>query len=84
MTTQQAEERIKKIVLNVLKERCPPDSYEIGNCYLINDRIPRLYCIDYSLKEPVNNGTVKFTHEQLGDESNRQLERMALGQIESS
>ena len=83
MTEQQAEEKTKKIVEAVLKKMCPPGSYEIGNCYRINDHIPRLYCINYSLKEPVNNGTVKFTHEQLSDESNRQLERMARVQIES-
>ena len=77
------EERIKKIVEAVMKEMFPPGSYEIGISYRINDRIQRLYCIVYSLTEPVNNGTITFSHEQL-DETDSQLERMAQAQIKSS
>jgi len=78
------EERIKKIVEAVLKKMFPPGSYEIGNCYRINDHIPRFYCIDYSLTEPINNSTITFSHEQLHDQTDRQLEIIAQDQIKSS
>ena len=83
MTEQQAEEKIKKVVEAVLKKMCPQGGYDIGNCYRSGDGIPRLY-IDYSLPEPIRKGLIAFTSEQLSDRSNRELERMVQGQIESS
>ena len=84
MTEQQAEEKIKKIVEAVLKKMYPQGGYDIGNCYRSRDGVPRLFYIDYSLPEPIRKGLIAFTYEQLSDKSNRELEIMALDQIESS
>ena len=84
MTDQQAEEKIKKIVEAVLKEMYPQGGCNVGNCYRSLGGIPRLFYIDYSLPEPIKKGMIEFTYKQLSDESDKQLEKMALGQIESS
>ena len=78
------EERIKKIVEAVLMKIYPQGGYDIGNCYRSSEGIPKLYYINYSLPEPIRKGMVEFTHEHLSAKSDGELERMALGQIESS
>jgi len=83
MTEQQAEEKIKKIVLDVLKVKYPQGGYQTDNCRR-GDGIPRSYCIDYSLTNPVKEGTIEFTHDHLSDQSERDLKRMAHTQIETS
>ena len=84
MTEQQAEEKIKKIVETVLIKMYPQGGYDIGNCYRSGEGIPRLFRIDYSLPEPIRKGMIEFSYEQLRDETDRNLERNARAQIESS
>ncbi len=76
------EEKIKKIVLDVLKEMYPQGGYETGNCHR-SGGIPRSYCINYSLTEPIKEGMVELTHDHLSDLSERDLKRMARDQIET-
>ena len=78
------EERIKKIVEAVLKKMYPQGGYNIGICYRSSEGIPRLYYIDYSLPKPIRKGMIEFTYDHLSDKSDKELEEMALGQIESS
>jgi len=80
---QQAEEKIKEIVLDVLRVKYPQGGYQTDNCRR-GDGIPRSYCIDYSLTNPVKEGTIEFTHDHLSDQSERDLKRMAHTQIETS
>ncbi len=78
------EERIKKIVEAVLKKMYPQGGYNIGICYRSSEGIPRLYYIDYSLPKPIRKGMIEFTYDHLSDKSDKELEEMALAQIESS
>ena len=78
------EEKIKKVVEAVLKEMYPEGGCDIGDCYRSQDGVPRLYYVNYSLPEPIKKGMIKFTHKQLSEKSDSELEIMALDQIESS
>jgi len=82
MTDQQAEEKIKEIVEAVLRKLYPQGGYVIGNCNY--DGRKKTYYIHFSKPESDKVSSVEISYDHLRDNSDIELKRMALGQIESS